>query len=590
MQGNKNSCKTWITDDQGTVKFSMKTLQYVGHDFAKRILMSWLSTNRGGKIMKLRTIIKKAILSLTCAATILGSIPVTAHASAADDMINKIRNVPKTAQVYDGSKTFSANLAAGQTVTNCPIGIYTCFAYANELYYYLFGDLFAKSYSKASLNTALVTIKNNNITKLVANIKRADYGSNAQYKKAAQQVIGRAVPGDVIAAVDGKYYHFMIFMYSKDTNGDGLADEFYTAEGNYNNSKKTAIEYRRTADYFINNKNVAMSLYHCTNNQASSGSGSSESKPAQSCLSIDGVSPIGTIKEGNTYPIDGTVNSNYNLNNVTGVIYNSNGNEVYKKSVNPGRTSYKLKNSTIDYAMLFNYLSPGNYTYKVYASDIAGGYKENSQGFVIEGKNAEAERKAREEAEARAREEAEAKAREEAEAKAREEEAAAKAAEDAAKAAEEAAKQDEQQNSNSSSQSNSCNTRQDIIVLPDYDDEEITLRGDVGKYDLHVSRNSGTEIFTAASDRLTIITRGQVEDLVCGGIRTDASKHFSMYLYDVTDGYERYVSGYYANCDNIEGGLEFDVQEGHQYKIRFDTTGLSYKEAVIGDGHVYPVR
>ncbi len=63
-----------------------------------------------------------------------------------------------------------------------------------------------------------------------------------------------------------------------------------------------------------------------------------------------------------------------------------------------------------------------------------------------------------------------------------------------------------------------------------------------------------------------------------------------MYLYDVTNGSERYVSGYYANCDNIEGGIEFDVQEGHQYKIRLETDGLSYREAVTGDGHAYPIR
>lgn len=303
------------------------------------------------------------------------------------------------------------------------------------------------------------------------------------------------------------------------------------------------------------------------------------SQPA-STLSISGVSAIGTIKEGKTYPIDGTVSSNYNLTDVTGTIYDANGNTIYTNSVNPGKTSYTLKYSKIDNAMLFNYLAPGQYRYKVSASDAAGGYQENSQNFTIEGRNDDAQ-KAREEEERRRAQEEEARKRAEEE-RARAEEAA-RAAEEAARATEEAAKA-EQNNSGSSSDNNG------VIILPDHENESISMSGSTGKYDLHLARSSSTQTFTAADNRLTIITRGQVEDLVNGGIRTDASRHFIMYLYDVTNGREEYVDGYYANCDNIEGGLEFDVLAGHRYKIRFETEGLKYNEAVIGDGHAYPIR
>ncbi len=442
-----------------------------------------------------------------------------------------------------------------------------------------------------------------------------------------------------------------------DTNGDGLADYIYTAEGNVNNSKKIRVEYKKSIEYFISTKGTAMSLYHCAYNPVPCGTGTvsrPDSQPqqsaestlainnvseigtidegktysltgnvtsnynitnvtgtiynsagssvytksvapgkksytlrnskidyamlfnylpagdytykvsasdakgnykevsrsfnirgknqppqskAESSLAISGVSSIGSIREGKTYPIDGTVTSNYTITNVTGTIYDSNGNTVYTKSVNPNRQSYTLKYSTIDNAMLFNYLPAGNYTYKVSASDNGGGYQENSQGFSIVGSNPQPQTETQ---------------------------------------------------SQSSGQPESSGSQ--TIVMPDRENVGMSMSGDEGEFDLHFGNRTSTASFTAASDRLTIVTRGQVEDLTSGSIRTDSGRHFSLYLYDVTGGSESYVSGYYANCDNVEGGIEFNVREGHQYKIRLESDGLSGKEAVIGDGHAYPIR
>lgn len=310
-----------------------------------------------------------------------------------------------------------------------------------------------------------------------------------------------------------------------------------------------------------NYKEESRSFYIKGSNESSA----PEQTKAGSTLSISGVSPIGSIREGNTYPIDGTVTSNYTITDVTGTIFDSDGNTVYTKSVNPNKQSYKLKYSAVDNAMLFNYLSAGTYTYKVSASDNGGGYQENSQEFTIEGQNSDAEAKEGAKAEEGAKAGAVAKAESAIEEREREE---AKESEDTCKSSDDA----------------------QIIVLPDHENEEMSISGDTGRFDLHLGSSSSTTSFTAASDKLTIVTRGQVEDLLNGSIRTDASRHFTMYLYDVTDGHESYVSGYYANCDNIEGGIEFDVEEGHQYKIRLETSGLSYNEAVTGDGHAYPIR
>ena len=562
--------------------------------------------------------VKRVVILALCVAMlcVFPTRATYAYYSAGDgagsDIISKIRNVPATTSVYDASskKSFTANLSSGRKVTSYPSGVTECFAYVNELSYYLFGKQFSYSYKglakwgeERAWYTGIVTLWGSDYT-LVDNIRRKNYSTDTSYKKAVQQVIGEAVPGDILVGGDANsgYLHFMTFMYASDTDNDGLADYIYVAEGNYDKKNTIIVENKKNVTYFVTNKGTAMSLYHCKSNSVGSGTVKAQA-PVASQLAINNVAELGTINEGNICYLSGTVTSNYKITNVTGTIYNNAGGAVYSKSVAPNSTSYTLKNSAIDKAMLFNKLEAGNYTYKVTASDANGGYKEVSKAFRIKGKNedAEAEARARAEAEARAAEEArqraeveararaEEEARQKAEAEARaksEEEARQKAeAEAEAKAEEEARRKAESQNSNRNTSADSG-----VIVMPDHENEEMSISGDTGRFDLHLGRKSSTTSFTAASDRLTIITRGQVEDLVDGSIRTDASRHFTMSLYDVTDGRERYVSGYYANCDNIEGGVEFDVQEGHQYKIRLATSGMTYKEAAVGDGHAYPIR
>ena len=344
----------------------------------------------------------------------------------------------------------------------------------------------------------------------------------------------------------GEKYNNYINWDNPASNADGYWGYRYSYGSSHNND--TLVQT------IINNDGYVV-RHNFTGNSENTSTNPVQTEVA-SALSINGVSPIGTIMEGNTYPIDGTVTSNYTITDVTGTIYDANGNTVYTKSVNPGTASYKLKYSKVDNALLFNYLPAGSYIYKISASDSKGGYQENSQGFTVRSDNSEAEEEARAQAEAKAKAEAEAKAKAEAEAAAKE---------------------------------NNTSANDQVIVMPDHENETVKVSGDTGEFDLHLGIRSSTESFTAASDRLTVITRGQVEDLISGNIRTDAGRHFSMNLYDVTDGSEQYVDGYYANCDNIEGGLEFNVQKGHQYRIRLETDGLSYREAVTGDGHVYPI-
>ena len=79
-----------------------------------------------------------------------------------------------------------------------------------------------------------------------------------------------------------------------------------------------------------------------------------------------------SFTQGKSYAIGGTITSTYKLTSVTAAIINSSSKTVYTKTVIPNTTSYKIANSPLDDAMLFNKLAAGTYKYKLTATDSQG--------------------------------------------------------------------------------------------------------------------------------------------------------------------------------------------------------------------------
>ncbi len=294
--------------------------------------------------------------------------------------------------------------------------------------------------------------------------------------------------------------------------------------------------------------------------------GSVSPAPAQndpSSLSISVTSAPVQIRVGEPYGLRGSIDSNYPVSEVIGRIINENGSVVQETHDYPNSKNINIRWLNANQKLYFDYLPEGYYKLQITARD---GHAERTFEQSFTAGDPESSRRAAEEA------------------RKREEEAARKAAEEALRAAEEAARKAEEEKKRQEE------AGRGIIIIPDDDDVSVNISGDTGAFEMHMCKSMTTSAFTAAAGSVTIITRGNVEDLEHDRIYTDAGKHFTMSLYDVTDGGERYVSGYFANCDDIEGGLEFNVQEGHRYKIRLSSQGLRQTEAVIGDGHVWPVR
>lgn len=87
-------------------------------------------------------------------------------------------------------------------------------------------------------------------------------------------------------------------------------------------------------------------------------------------ITISGQNSPGTITQGNSFSISGTISSGATLTNVTVGCYDVNGTMKIGKSVNPGSTSYNIQN--IDNDIVFGNLAPGVYCYKVMATNSGG--------------------------------------------------------------------------------------------------------------------------------------------------------------------------------------------------------------------------
>jgi len=86
-----------------------------------------------------------------------------------------------------------------------------------------------------------------------------------------------------------------------------------------------------------------------------------------STLSINDETIPTEIREGNGYPVEGHINSNYRIKKVEVAIIGSSGKAVISKSASPNDWCYDL--ADLDRYFKFGTLSPGTYKYRIKASD-----------------------------------------------------------------------------------------------------------------------------------------------------------------------------------------------------------------------------
>ena len=106
---------------------------------------------------------------------------------------------------------------------------------------------------------------------------------------------------------------------------------------------------------------------------------------AASSLSINLVQYPVTLKQGTSFGLRGSVDSNYTIGKVRGYIKDYNGSVVLSSSDTPNSTSMNIQYADLNNSLVFNKLSAGNYTMVVEATDTSGRVVTATKNFVVQG-------------------------------------------------------------------------------------------------------------------------------------------------------------------------------------------------------------
>ena len=190
-----------------------------------------------------------------------------------------------------------------------------------------------------------------------------------------KELLAKAKPGDVLIASSSSTNHFVVIR-SVLEGGSGIC--VYDANWDRKNGIRTnalwqAEDIRRT-------RPIAVTLYRYVNYISGA-----LAIPEAPTLSIDISSYPTTLDQGDSYPLRGTITSNYNITSVTGSILNSSRKTVMSHTQNPNTTSFNIRGSAVDMNLKFASLSAGTYTLKFTAENSAGTSEVWSRSFTVEG-------------------------------------------------------------------------------------------------------------------------------------------------------------------------------------------------------------
>ena len=128
--------------------------------------------------------------------------------------------------------------------------------------------------------------------------------------------------------------------------------------------------------------------------------------------------------------------------------------------------------------------------------------------------------------------------------------------------------------------------------LQEYDtilDNPVENKDQLLSFEIDFKSRLTTKEFVAKENYLRIVTQAMFgnEDSRLADI--DEGRQFSVELYHVTDQGLEHESGYVGSCDNVEGGLEFEVEQGEKYRVLVQSKDFASYECLLGHGHLYPV-
>ena len=110
-----------------------------------------------------------------------------------------------------------------------------------------------------------------------------------------------------------------------------------------------------------------------------------EQQKAASSLSINLERYPVSLNQGSSFGLRGSVDSNYNISEVSGYVTDSAGNTVLSSRDYPNSTSMNIRYADLNNSLVFNRLGAGDYTMKVVAYDSSGRQAVATKNFSVYG-------------------------------------------------------------------------------------------------------------------------------------------------------------------------------------------------------------
>ncbi|MBE6966235.1 MAG: hypothetical protein E7441_09420 [Ruminococcaceae bacterium] len=165
----------------------------------------------------------------------------------------------------------------------------------------------------------------------------------------------------IVSATNGSYYII--------GKGSGL----------YLDVDKAKVASGTNVKIYVKNEEHEAQKWYFTRSAA----GGTTSEP--STLDIDLTQSPSTINQGSMFGLRGTVTSNYKITSVNGYIINSSGSTVQSTTDTPNAKSMDIRYANVNQKLLFDKLSPGEYTLKIVATDASGKSRSSLTFFNVKG-------------------------------------------------------------------------------------------------------------------------------------------------------------------------------------------------------------
>ena len=184
---------------------------------------------------------------------------------------------------------------------------------------------------------------------------------------------------------NSRYGHTMVLVDKNDTAGT-----FTTLEAGFGAAAARDYTYKSFTSKWTNYTKKGMSspgykYFFYIADLTSFGTGDTSVTTGNPAITLNISNYPATLSQGDSYPLRGTITSDYNITSVRGSILNTSGQEVMGYTQNPNTKNFNIRGSAVDMNLKFGSLSAGSYTLKFTVENSAGTSKNWSRSFTVEG-------------------------------------------------------------------------------------------------------------------------------------------------------------------------------------------------------------